>query len=121
MSDYIMENLTKVKHTSVSCRRLSSDEDMELLKPELKEIECIVASARFDAIVAALTKSSRSEVIRLFQEKKVTLNGRICERNSMNLKKDDFFSVRGYGKYIYAGEERETRKGRIYVKILAYI
>jgi RNA-binding protein YlmH len=84
-------------------------------------MECIVASARFDAIVAALTKKSRSEVIRLFQEKKVTLNGRVCERNSMSLKKDDIFSIRGHGKFVFAGEERETRKGRIYVKILAYV
>jgi RNA-binding protein YlmH len=121
MTDYIMDNLTKVKHTNVKCRRLSSDEDMQLLKPELKEMECIVASARFDVIVAALTKNSRSEVIRLFQEKKVTLNGRVCERNSISLKKDDIFSIRGYGKFVFAGEERETRKGRIYVKILAYI
>ena len=121
MAPYIADKLTRVNHTHVKCTMLDEIEVSEELKPQFEEVDCIVASPRFDAIIAALTRESRNAVIGLFQGQKVSLNGRICERNSMNLKPDDVFSVRGYGKYIYVGEERETRKGRIYIKVKKYI
>lgn len=120
MASYIMENLTRVRHTNVRCRVIEDGEAMQELAPTLEDIECIVASPRFDAVIAALTKNSRTAVSDMFKAGKVTLNGRVCEKTSLNLKPQDTFSVRGYGKYIYVGEERETRKGRLYVKLKAY-
>lgn len=121
MAPYIMEKLTKVRHTNVRCSLIDDGNAVDELKPAFEDIECIVASLRFDAVIAALTKKSRSDVIGLFQSQKVSLNGRICEKNSMVLKPEDVFSIRGYGKYIYVGEERETRKGRLYTKVKKYV
>lgn len=120
ISDYIIENLTKIKHTNVKCTLTDADADIGDLTPNLIDISCIVSAPRFDAVIAVLAKCSRSEAVRLFQTGKVTLNGRLCERNSMTLKDGDIFSVRGYGKYQYCGTGSETRKGRIYIHLKQY-
>ncbi len=121
ISEFIVDNLTKIKHTNVKVSVVEPDSDnMDDLKPVLVDMDVIVASPRFDAIVGAVTKLSRSEALNQFKAKKVTLNGRLCERNSMTLKDGDIFSIRGYGKYRYCGAGQETRKGRVYVKLKKY-
>lgn len=120
MSDFIIENLTKVKHTNVKCSLVKDEEDLSELAPELVDISLIVASPRFDAIVSAVTKCSRSDSINLFKAKKVLLNGRVCERNSRTLKNNDIFSIRGYGKFVFIEIGNETRKGKIYVHLKQY-
>ena len=120
IAEYIVDNLTKIKHTNVKCRVITADEDISELRPTLVDISCIVQSPRFDAIIAAAIKCSRGEALNLFKAGKVMLNGRMTERNSMNLKENDIFSVRGHGKYMYCGSGNETRKGRIYVHLKRY-
>ncbi|MBQ8412593.1 MAG: hypothetical protein IJX12_03165 [Lachnospiraceae bacterium] len=121
IAEYILDNLLKIKHTSVKCSLLSKEDSFTELAPKIKEVSVIVASARFDAIVAALTKASRSDALSMFKSGKITLNGVLCERNSQSLKEEDIFSIRGYGKYRYLGSGKETRKGKIYVNIGQYV
>ncbi|MGN0435172.1 MAG: YlmH/Sll1252 family protein [Wujia sp.] len=120
ISDFIVDNLTKIKHTNVKCRIISDDEDLKELKPTLVDVKLIVQNPRFDAIIAAAIKCSRSEALNYFKAGKVTLNGRMSERNSITLKEGDIFSVRGHGKYLYCGCGNETRKGRVYVNLKHY-
>ncbi len=70
--------------------------------------------------MAAVCRLSRSGAQELFRDKKVILNGRICENNSMVLKEEDVFSIRGYGKFIYKGCGKQTRKGKIYARLDMY-
>lgn len=119
ISNYIMDGLTKIKHTNVKCEIV--DQDIPALKPTLKDEEFPVASLRLDGIIANLIKCSRKEALELFVDKKVTLNGRITSRNSINLKDGDIFSVRGYGKFIFSGTGGNTKKGKIYVHIKRYM
>ena len=121
IADFIQDNLTKIKHTNVRCVALTETEDLSELAPTLQDIRVIVSAPRFDAIVAAVTKTSRSEALSLFKGQKVILNGRVSERNSITLKENDTFSVRGYGKYKYISSGGETRKGRLYVNLQQYI
>lgn len=118
IADYIGANLDKIRHTNVKVSRAS---DTAAAFPKiLKDMEVLVQSPRFDAVVAAIGKLSRSESQQLFRNKKVLLNGRICENNSMILKEGAVFSVRGYGKYIYEGCGKENRKGKVYVRLKKY-
>lgn len=122
IAEFIMDNLTKIKHTNVKTSIVEPESDnMDDLKPTLVDLNVIVASPRFDAIVGGATKVSRSDALDLFRSKKVTLNGRLCERNSMTLKDGDVFSIRGYGKFMFCGSGNETRKGRVYVKLKRYV
>lgn len=119
IADYICNELTKVKHTSVKCEKTSTD--IPALTPTLEDVEFPVASLRLDGIIASLLKCSRKEALSLFEEKRVTLNGRVTGRNSITLKDGDIFSVRGYGKFIFDHAGGSTRKGKIYVHIRKYI
>lgn len=119
IADYICAELTKVKHTNVKCE--ITDMDIPALTPSLTDEEFPVSSLRLDNIIAALLKCSRKEALTFFTDKKVTLNGRITGRNSTLLKDGDIFSVRGCGKFIFAGSGGSTRKGKIYVHIQRYI
>lgn len=119
IAEYIMENLTKIKHTNVKCEITSSD--IPELKPTFREENFPVASLRLDGIIAQLTKCSRKETLSFFTDKKVTLNGKITGRNSITLKEGDVFSVRGYGKFIFEGAGGNTKKGKIYVHIKRYV
>lgn len=119
IADFICSELTKVKHTNVKCE--ITDMDIPALAPELVDEEFPVASLRLDGIIASLLKCSRKEALDLFVDKKVILNGHITGRNSTLLKDGDVFSVRGHGKFIFAGTGGSTRKGKIYVHIKRYI
>lgn len=120
IADFIIENLTRIKHTNVKTTICPEDSlpDIALQK---EEITCIAASPRFDAVIAGITGLSRSQVVTLFREKKVSLNNRLCENNSYTLKEGDILSVRGYGKYIYISAGNITRKGRVYITLEKYI
>lgn len=119
IADYICDELTKVKHTNVKCEKTSTD--IPALTPTLEDVEFPVASLRLDGIIASLLKCSRKEALSFFEEKRVTLNGRVTGRNSITLKDGDIFSVRGYGKFIFDHAGGNTRKGKIYVHIRKYV
>lgn len=119
ISGFIMENLTKIKHTNVKCTpaALLTDD----FAPELEDLEIICASPRIDAVVASITKLSRSKAVELFRTQKVFVNGKCMENNSYSLKPDNILVIRGIGKFIYNGCGNETRKGRVYVKLQKYV
>ena len=119
MAQYLAEHLDKVRHTSVCCR--ITKESPAAAVPEMDEEELIVSSNRCDAVIAKVYKLSRSQSIELFRTKKVFVNGRQYENNSGILKAEDIISVRGYGKFIFSGFLRETKKGRIRIGIKKYI
>lgn len=119
ITQFILDNLIKIKHTNVSCQL--TDVQLEDIAPKKEEIELIAASPRIDAVCASLTKLSRTQTVELFRTKKIFLNGICCENNSYSLKPDDVLVIRGTGKFIYQSEGAETRKGRVYVKLLKYI
>jgi len=119
ITDFIIEHLTKIKHTNVKCSLFTSQVDE--LAPILKDIEIIAASPRIDAVAAALTKLSRSKVIELFTSGKIYLNSICCQKHSAQLKHGDILVIRGLGKYIYEGNGNETRKGRVYVHLKKYV
>lgn len=119
ISDYICEELTKVKHTNVKCEKVSAD--IPALTPTLIDMEFPVSSLRLDNVIAAVLKCSRKEALSFFEDKKVTLNGHTTGRNSILLKDGDIFSVRGHGKYIFDHTGGNTRKGKTYVYIKKYV
>lgn len=119
ITEYILENLSRIRHTNVKCEVVHGD--IPELKPVLKEETFPVTSLRLDGIISQLTNCSRKETLNFFTDKKVTLNGIITGRNSITLKEGDVFSVRGYGKFVFAGTGGNTRKGKIYVNIKRYI
>ena len=118
IAEFITDNLTTIKHNHV--RATVCDKIPDIIRPVLTEFEVIAASARIDAVVASITKLSRSSALEFFSAKKVFLNGMNIENNSAQLKPGDILVIRGFGKFIFDGCGNETRKGRVYVHMRRY-
>lgn len=119
IAEYIADNLSTIRHTHVRASVCTDTPD--IVKPVLEDIEVIAASPRIDAIVAALTKISRSQCTELFAAKKIFVNGLCQENKSAQLKDGDILVIRGTGKFIYQGSGSMTRKGKMYLKFSKYI
>jgi RNA-binding protein YlmH len=118
IADFIAENLTKVRRTDVKCCRVDSPPVESIALPE--ESAFFVASERLDAIIAAVWGLSRSESQKLFGQKLVFADSRLCENTDHILKEGSRVSVRGFGRFIYCGISKTTKKGRLCVKARVY-
>lgn len=118
IADYIVTNLNRIKHTSVTCK--VTDTIPEAVTPAYEEVTVLVSSPRQDGIIAKLLNLSRSDVVEKFRMQQVFINGRLSENNSGQLKCGDVVSVRGAGKFVYQGIECETKKGKYRVKVSWY-
>lgn len=118
MASYIMENLTRIKHTTVMCK--VADNPPALSETDMQEVVVQIASKRADGVISKVYRLSRNESLDLFRQKKIFINGRLCENNSQLLKEQDKVSVRGYGKFEFAEEIGISKKGKLNAKVFFY-
>lgn len=111
MSSYITAELDKVRHTNVRCEIAKEIPKSTVTKLERRTVQ--VSAVRADSIIAKLYNMPRSESVELFRAKKVFVNGRLNENNSGHLKAGDIVTVRGFGRFAFAGVSGETRKGKL--------
>ena len=110
MAPYLLENLSRVKHTAVkieTCQSLPEE-----ARPKFMEKEVVGASNRLDAVVSAVWNLSRSEGKKLVESELVSVSSRIVTDPSRNLEEGQRVSVRGYGRFYFDGEKNKTQKGR---------
>ena len=119
MSEYITDNLNRIKHTSVSCNVIEELPDCANKPPEEKEI--IVSSLRADAVISAIYHLSRNDAKLLFSQDKVFSNHKLINSGSHILKDGDTVSVRGYGKFTVREVLRSTKKERLVIKVEIYV
>lgn len=118
IAPYLTKQLTQVRRTQVRCTVTETAEDLKA--PETEKLALSVSSARIDAVVSGLYHLSRSQSAELFRAGRIYVNGRLTENNSYSLKEGDGVTVRGFGKFLYTGEQGETRKGRLRAGVEVY-
>ncbi len=118
IADFIIENLTRVKHTSVKVN--ITDEMGDIFLPEKKEKIIQVSSPRIDAVAAIVFNLSRQGVLELFPAGYMQLNGIICTENAKVLNPEDVVSARGYGKFDFAEQLGLSKKGKINCRVMIY-
>lgn len=120
LASFVTENLSVVKHMSVTCRILSDTE--EIPPQQYTEYERSVASARLDTMVAAMTGLSRGRSADLIRQGYVVADH--VQRTSVHATCTDgmIFTIRGYGKFrVRIHEDSYTRKGKQKITIYKYI
>lgn len=117
LAAFITEELKMVGHTPVLCRPV---EKAAAPAPEFEKVSGSVASARLDSVVALVFKTSRSKALSYIEGEKVFSDGRLCTSPGRTLKGGEIISVRGLGKFRYAGVENETKKGRLFISVEKY-
>lgn len=118
VADFIANDLTRVKHTSVKCNAVSALP--EGMQSEPQEQEETVASLRIDVLTAAVYNLSRNAVKELFNQRKIFVNSALCENFSFIPKEGDVISVRGKGRFKYGETLGKTKKGRLIVQLFVY-
>lgn len=118
ISDYIINQLDKVKHTSVKCTLC--EELPEDIFPELEYQELIVASERIDVLISAVYNMSRNESQKKIEAETVFCNSVLINQTSFVPEKGSIISVRGHGRFIYDGVLRSTKKGRNVIAVKKY-
>ena len=119
MADFICDNLTIIRHTSVTAKPCSSyDFDYT---PSFKEEKGSVASERLDAVISFAFNMSRNDAVLLISSGKVFINARETVSKSHTLKNGDIVSVRGKGRFIFDEILSTTKKGRFFIKIRKYV
>lgn len=118
ISDYIIDNLNKVRHTTVNCMISNDIPDIIGSTPDSSEI--VVSSLRADTIIAGIYRLSRKDVSTLFTQEKVFINQRSITKESVTLNDGNLISVRGYGRFIFNEALRKTKKDRIVISVSIY-
>lgn len=119
LKDFVKEELTRIRHTSVS---VSEEEWLNFhYVPKYEEIKGTVPSLRLDALLSLAFSSSRSKLTGLIGAGKVFVNGRLAVSNGIHVKERDFISVRGMGKFQFVESLSVTKKNRVYVLLHKYI
>ena len=119
LAGYIMEHLTRIRHTTVRTSILPAFEDS--YEPRYEELKGTVASVRLDTVLSLAYPISRSKVTGLIEGARVFVNGKLVTSNGYRLKEGDILSVRKMGRIGYNGILSETKKGRYMVSIRKYI
>lgn len=119
VADYILRELSRIKHTDVRVSIVTDLPEGSLFRTEVRHIQ--ISSERLDAVIARAHGLSREDAQALFKRGLVFVSGKAVSSPSYTPKPDDIISVRGYGRLIYRGPESTTRKGKLNVKIEAYI
>lgn len=117
IADYIIRNLTSVRHTTV---RVSLCAPPEALSAPPKSVSINVASERLDALIAAVYKLGRTAAKELITAERVYVNSRLATNAGASVPEDSIISVRGYGRFRYEGMLKTTRKGRLAVQVCVY-
>ncbi len=118
IAQYIIDNLTKVRHTSVYCELCDTLPSDALPQPTEKTV--IVSSLRLDGIISAVYNISRSKSSALIDGERVFINGKLTTNNAVPLKENDIISVRGQGRFRFKEISGDTRKGRIRILCEVY-
>jgi len=118
VAEFFIEQMDKIRHTVVKLSYVPLEELKSVQK--MKEMDGIVTSNRLDSILACVFKLSRSQALDLLRAEKVFVNGKTVQNPSYTVKQDEIVSLRGYGRFIFAGESGTTGKGRVKIRYKLY-
>jgi RNA-binding protein YlmH len=118
IEEEVRKNLLQVKHTFLHSESIAPKDCP--LKPQFDELLINIQSPRLDAVIAEVYHLSRLEGKELVEGKGVFLDGALCLEGSRLLKGGEILTVKGFGKCRYLGEEKTSRKGRLFAKVICY-
>ena len=119
IAPYIKNNLLLIKNSRIELIEVPLETLKEYHK-EYETIEIIASSTRIDTVISRLIQTSRPNIIEKIKNKEIILNYDILKNNSYQLKENDIFSIRRYGKYQYIGIKKETKSKNYIIEGIKY-
>ena len=88
---------------------------------KFEDYSSIVSSLRIDNVISTITGLSRSKVKEKISNDEVLLNYDVLSNGSYQLKDNDVFSVRRYGKFKFINVKGTTKKDNYIINYIKYI
>lgn len=96
--------------------------DEEIIPEEkFKEISGTIASLRLDCVLSLALKISREKAANLIKKNGVVVNCQEQFSISYEMKENDKFSIKGFGKFVFSSINGTSKKDRIHITIKKYI
>jgi RNA-binding protein YlmH len=86
-----------------------------------RTFELVVSSLRIDNVVSSVANLSRSKSLILIDKGSVKLNGVTDLKKNQMIVENDVFSIKGVGKFKFAGVKGNTKKGNQILQLKEYI
>ena len=112
-----LKGLTRFRKSEIE---IVSINELTYVEPEFEKFNVIVSSLRLDNFVSELANSSRTRASEIINEGKVFLNSINEFKDSKKIEINDIITIRGKGKFIFDGIEKETKSGKFLVNIRKY-
>lgn len=119
VAPFIMDNLTKIRHTLVRPKLMEGEFQLSI-RPEFEERMEMIASNRIDCIIAKAYHLSRSEAADYLSAEKVFLNGKTITNCNQTCEAGAIISVRGKGRFIFETDNSFSKKGKLRVRLMLY-
>lgn len=119
IADLVLYQLDQIGKEKVTIAKVELDVLHDYRRHYL-ECEIKVPSLRIDVVLAKLLHLSRSQIEEKIKDKEILLNYEIVKNGNKNLKEEDVFSIRRYGKYRYKQVTGKTKKGDFLIRLLKY-
>jgi len=120
VQQHLLLNLDKVGRCGVKLRKIALG---EIAAPEkaMEERVFSVQSPRLDAVCAGTFRLSRSAAAQAIAAGLLSLNYEVCLKADAPVREGDILSLRGRGKAaVLDAGSRESKKGRLFIKIGLY-
>lgn len=120
ISEFLVNNLTKISSCGVKVRLIDISE-VEIPEKRSEMLDVVAASARVDAVVAALTHTSRREMKKEIALGNVKVNHAPVSGRDSQLKENDVLSIKGYGRVRIVKFGGLTKSGRLHIDIERFL
>ncbi len=109
ISQYVMMNLTTVKHAKVKLKEIPLSK-LIVQEPNWVETNKTVSSMRLDTILKEIYQISRKDAQEAIEKLQVKVNHKIIQDKKFQLQEGDLLSVRGKGRSKLVQIDGQTRK-----------
>ena len=112
-----MKTLTRFRKSEITVENIN---DLSFIETEFETLNIIVSSIRLDNFVSELAKCSRTNASDIISEGRVFVNSINEFKDSKKINIGDLITIRGKGKFIFDGIEKETKSGRYLLNMRKY-
>ena len=120
VSKYLKEGLQDLTRFRKSLISIENINNIEIIENEYEDFNIIISSMRLDNFVSELTKCSRTKANEIIEMGRVFVNSINEFKFSKKIELNDIITIRGKGKFIFEGIEKETKSGKLLVNIKKY-
>ena len=115
MSDYIQFHLERVGREKVRVEEISRDQLIRE-EPVIQIRKVLLSSLRLDTVVSGGFQVSRKKAANFIRTEKCSVNWKIEDNPSAQVEEGSLLSLRGHGRIRLIAVEKETKKGKFFVR-----